>query len=438
METIRWVSGSDQAAVVAGLDASPPGGWLIASITSGLGAPRETAGTLAEFLATPAETLVVLDPKLTVLGRDLLAGSVGEALGHAGLLTLLVPPGPTPPVTGINHGAVRSFVGPASLLNAAPAGPAELTPETLCYWALWSVIHGANAGVIARECPEKRDGLPRWIREEPAGRLGSTAVIMAHRGPADFLHAALGGLAACVPRPDVVRVGLDVDAGELDRYRELAASFPHVEFYFGSRAPVGPYVIRQALASITADRFLVFHDSDDHSTHDRFHWLDAEMARGEPGLVGSHELRYDEDDREVRAVRFPLDVTAALKVEPKHPQLHPTTMVAVSDFHRAGGFSTDCVFGNDTQLMLRAFFHMPLRNVDRFLYIRRDRWESLTNAPETGMNNPLRIARNLAWWSDFEAVKIGRMPLETSCLMAVNGPGDWTLRPLGGVRAPGA
>ena len=253
---------------------------------------------------------------------------------------------------------------------------------------------------------------------------------MAHRGPAEFLVAALGGLATCDMAPEVVRVGLDVDHEELETYRAIAKSFPNVEFYAGSHAPVGPYVIRQALASITAEQFLVFHDSDDFPTRDRFHWLHAQTTKGGGGLVGSHELRYDEDDREVRAMRFPLDVTGALAIEPKHPQLHPTTMLATADFHRCGGFSTDCIFGNDTQLMLRAYFHMPLHNVDRFLYIRRDRWESLTNAPESGMDNPLRIARNIAWRSDFEAVKAGRMRLEDSSLMAVDGRGDWELRRL--------
>jgi hypothetical protein len=263
-------------------------------------------------------------------------------------------------------------------------------------------------------------------------------VIMAHRGPAEFLQSALGGLAASRPRPDAVRVGLDIDENEVEIYRAMAASFPNVEFYAGSHAPVGPYVIREALASLTPERFVVFHDSDDHSTRDRLHWLDVEMKRGEPALIGSHEIRYDEDDRAVKAVRFPLDVTAALTVEPKHPQLHPTTTVAAADYHRIGGFSTDCIFGSDTQLMLRAYFHMPLRNVDRFLYIRRDRWESLTNAPETGMSNPHRIARNLAWWSDFEAVKAGRLPLENSSLMAVHGQAGWTLRPLFSPQARGS
>ena len=330
-------------------------------------------------------------------------------------------------------GQCASFIGPAALLRSAAVAPADLKLETLCYWALWSVIHGANVGVIARECPSKAVDLAPWSREESPRSLCSTAVLMAHRGPPEFLEAALTGLSASDPAPEVVRVGLDVEFDELEVYRAMATSFPRAKFYAGSHAPVGPYVIRQALASVTCERYIVFHDSDDHSTCDRFHWLVSEMARSAPALVGSHELRYDEDDREVRAVRFPLDVTAALAVEPKHPQLHPTTMVPTADFDRVGGFSTDCVFGNDTQLMLRAFFHLPLRNVDRFLYIRRDRWESLTNSPETGMSNPIRIARNLAWWSDFEAIKAGRMQLAKSSLMAASGLGDWALRPLSAV-----
>ena len=438
MEPIRWLRAAGKADAENALKSCQPESWLVVSVAPGHDPDAEPAGSLAEFLAAPAEMLAVFSPRLTALGPDALLGPFREALGRPGLLTLLVHPGTPPPVTGVNHGSVHSFVGPASLLLAAPVGPEELTPDKLCFWALRSVMHGADAGVIARECPNRPDDLPGWTPGAEALRPGSTALVIAHRGPEEFLRAALGSLAASDARPEVVRVGLDVDVDDLDTYREIVESFPDVEFYVGSYAPVGPYVIRQALASIATERFLVFHDSDDVSTRDRFHWLHAETARRGAGLVGSNELRYDEDDREVRAVRFPLDVTAALDIEPRHPQLHPTTMIATADFHRAGGFSTDCIFGNDTQLMLRAYFQLPLRNVDRFLYIRRDHWGSLTNAPDTGMDNPLRTARNLAWRSDFEAIKAGRMRLNDSSLMAVNGHGDWSLRPLHSVRDRGS
>jgi hypothetical protein len=414
------------------LDSLQPGRWLAVAVSGGVGADNGDAESFAAFLAQPAESLVVIDPVLAAKVRpETLAAVVEEALERPEMLALLVPPGDLPPTSGKNYGPIHSFAAPPWLLNGGPTDDADvLAPDRLCFRALRRVMNGAGASVVARECRAPLDDLPVWTLGETAARVGSTALIMAHRGPAELLETALARLCACSGAPEALRVGLDVDEEGLDTYRSITAAYPHVEFYVGPPAPVGPYVIRQALAALSTERFLVFHDSDDISTADRFHWLHAEIARNGPGVVGSHELRYDEDDREVRAVRFPLDATAALSVEPKHPQLHPTTMVATADFHRAGGFSTDCVFGNDTQFMLRAYFHLPLRNVDRFLYIRRDRWESLTNAPETGMENPLRIARNDAWRSDFESVKAGRMRLEGSSLMFVDGRAGWEPRRL--------
>ena len=320
MEPIRWLRTASRAEAENALNSCQPGSWLV----DGCGFPRlydpasEPAASLAELLAAPAEMLMVLDPKLSALGPHALASPFSEALGRPELLKLFMPPGSPPPVTGTNHGPVHSFAGPASLLHGAPVAPAELTPDKLCFWELRAVMHGADTGVVARECPAKRDDLPEWTPGVSADRPGSAALVMAHRGPVELLTAALGALAACDKKPDVIRVGLDVDEDELDMYRATVESFPGVDFYVGSHAPVGPYVIRQALASIGSERFLVFHDSDDVSTRDRFHWLHAEIGRNGPGLVGSHELRYDEDDREVRAARFPLDVTAALIVEPRH------------------------------------------------------------------------------------------------------------------------
>jgi hypothetical protein len=89
-----------------------------------------------------------------------------------------------------------------------------------------------------------------------------------------------------------------------------------------------------------------------------------------------------------------------------------------------GGFSTDCLFGNDTQFLLRAFFQTPIRNVPRFLYVRREHADALTIHPDTGMANPVRLARNTRWRDDFAAVLSGAMPLLASSLVATRGP-DW-------------
>jgi hypothetical protein len=377
-------------------------------------------------------TLCVLDPRLTVLGPEVLSGTVCEAFQRLDVLTLLIAPGEPPSVTGQSQGPVRSFVGPASLLRQTSLGDSELVPETLCFEAIrciMSVPRNPAVGVVARQCPAPVDDLPSWSPggTSPTDRIPA-GIVMAHRGSIDHIGVALAALKFADPAPTAIRVGLDVD--ELLGYGHLIQEHPEAEFYECSHPPAGPYVIRQHLASSTTERFIVFHDSDDLSTIDRLHWLHAEYERNGPSVVGSHELRYDEEDREIRACRFPLDVTAALQLEPRHPQLHPTTMIATADFQRLGGFSTDCIFGNDTQLLLRAFFQMKLRNVDRFLYIRRDRPDSLTNARETGMENPMRIASNLSWRADFESIKAGLLRLEDSSLMPIAGSGPWQLRRL--------
>ncbi len=433
MEPIRWLRVARPDDALAALKECEPGGWLVVTVSPDLDPNAEPAASLAELLAAPAETLVALDPALTSLGPEALSGPLGDALGRPDLLTLLVARREPPFVKGENHGPVRSCVGPMGLLRGAIVGEEGLTPESLAYWSLWSVFHvRTDVGVVARECPAAPDDLPGWPPAAGVDRPGPTAVLMPHRGSSEFLSAALAALATTHPAPEAVLVGLDLDPGELEAYEALAAAFPGVAFYTGSQVPFCHYVIRQELAAVAGGRFLAFHDSDDLSTRDRFHWLHADTARNGPGLVGSHELRYDEDDRTIRAVRFPLDVTAALATAPLHSQLHPTTMIPASCYQRVGGLSTDCVFGNDTQFLLRAYFSLPVRNVDRFLYIRRDRWESLTNAPETGMENPLRIARNIAWRSDFEEVKAGRLRLEDSSLATIAGATDWSPRRLAG------
>ena len=172
MEQIQWLH------VTRGLDAEHalkccrPGGWLVVSVSSRHDSSRDNAESLAEFLAAPSEMLFVLDPQLTALGPDALAGAFSEALGQPGLLTLFVPPAAPPPVSGKNYGPVLSFAGPVSLLNEAPVDPRDLMPDKLCFWALRSVIHGADAGVIARECSNKRDDLPEWTPAQRSIVLG--------------------------------------------------------------------------------------------------------------------------------------------------------------------------------------------------------------------------------------------------------------------------
>ena len=62
--------------------------------------------------------------------------------------------------------------------------------------------------------------------------------------------------------------------------------------------------------------------------------------------------------------------------------------------------------------MFRAFFFLKLRNVDEFLYIRRVRAGSLTQAPETGIGSLAREAHCAALRIDLGRIKRKELSLE--------------------------
>jgi hypothetical protein len=216
----------------------------------------------------------------------------------------------------------------------------------------------------------------------------------------------------------------------LDEHTEIMREFRDVEFYQVLGAPVGPYVIRQNLASRSNEDLLVFHDSDDISCYDRFSCLRAEMARTGCDLVGSHECRVDEIVEEVRAFRFPIDASEALRGGPAHALLHPASMISRRSFWNTGGFSTNQIIGSDTQFLLRASFQLKIRNADSFLYIRRRHADALTVAPVTALGSPLRRSVENPWRADFESIKAGQLGIHESTLRCQNAPEPRDLIPV--------
>jgi hypothetical protein len=148
-------------------------------------------------------------------------------------------------------------------------------------------------------------------------------------------------------------------------------------------------------------------------------------------MVGSHELCLDEMRGVVHPVRYPLDASDALRRCPNHALLHGTLMARRSAFFESGGLSTHLPIASDTQFLLRAWFTMKMRNVDEFLYIRRRHPTSLTNAPETIYDNPLRRSLNAQWTADFEAIKRGELKLEQSSLWPVRRSEKYRLEAVG-------
>jgi|SRR5579871_3149279 len=357
-----------------------------------------------------SDAVALLDPATEPLLAESARALAEEFDQGPGQAVILLPRQEAPEIEARDDGPVRSFLCAGSVLRDLRSLHPEAQPEALCFLLLKEIINGAlNVGrVVVRQLPYRG-------RQGPAHPNGGpAALLMAHRGDADHLRAALKFLAAADDEDMRVRVGLDLD--DTPAYRAVAASHPGVEFFQVKPTPAGPYLIRQALADRAQEPLLVFHDSDDISCSDRFCCLRTELAAGNCDLAGSHELRVDEISRRVHAFRFPLDVTRALHTGPAHALLHATSMVRRAGFAAAGGFSTNQPISGDTQFLLRAYFHIRIRNVDQFLYIRRRHARALTMNPATALGSDLRRQIERPWRDDFEAVKSGRLALEQSTL----------------------
>lgn len=125
-------------------------------------------------------------------------------------------------------------------------------------------MHGAGGSVVARDCPGRRDDLFGWNPHGPAVSPGPTAVVMAHRDPAELLADALRGLAASDPAPDVIRVGLDVSDNGGDGYH---FGDPRITVLDSCEVTSAAYARNRAIPHATGD-LLCFLDDDDELQRD--------------------------------------------------------------------------------------------------------------------------------------------------------------------------
>jgi glycosyltransferase involved in cell wall biosynthesis len=193
----------------------------------------------------------------------------------------------------------------------------------------------------------------------------------------------------------------------------IVEEFPSVTL-LNSPHQVGPYrLIQQVIDDTNYDAYL-FQDADDWSTSDRLSNLlhAAEVSGAE--LVGTQELRVFEEESKLNPVVYPLDVNAALAEKPGHPLLHPSSLVARNLVQRLGGFATGLRFGGDTEFLLRAALVARIVNIPDYCYFRRKRVGSLTTAPDTGLDSPVRIEllktlKNRAL-TNYTACRKGQLP----------------------------
>jgi glycosyltransferase involved in cell wall biosynthesis len=181
-----------------------------------------------------------------------------------------------------------------------------------------------------------------------------------------------------------------IDDGSESPPREIIKAFPQVTLYTSTQN-VGPYRLVQEIISNTDYDAYLFQDADDWSTVDRLALLLAEAERTGAELIGTQEIRVFCDEEEILPVCFPLDVNNALKVNPIHPLLHPTSIVSRNLVMRLGGFATGLHFGGDTEFLYRAHHAARIINIPYYCYYRRQRYGSLTTTSRTGLKSPMRV-----------------------------------------------
>jgi len=373
---------------------------------------RELALNSDAVLVFDARVANDIEQSLPALWEEIPAGETA--------FIALVPRRPSPQIDASYGEPTSSFLCSSAVFERFVELGIFCRGKTLCFAVLRTIVEGSLDvdRLLVRQVP-----LP--ARLEYAATSGSKALVMPHRGDPAFLRAALKYIGKTKDAELKVRVGLDVE--DCAPYETFPDEFPDVEFFDFSPSPLGPYVIRQELAERSSETLLTLQDSDDLSSYDRFAVLGAALTETGCDIVGSHELCIDEIRSLVQPVRFPLDCTAALNLCPNHALLHGTMMTRRRVFFNAGGLSTHLPIANDTQFLLRAHFSSTIRNVDEFLYIRRRHATSLTNAPETVYDNPLRRRLSKEWTGDFRAIVRGELKLEDSSLRPVRRAEPFTI-----------
>ncbi|HEX3682079.1 MAG TPA: hypothetical protein VHU83_06000 [Bryobacteraceae bacterium] len=375
-------------------------------------APAGPLLSLASLAQQPDDAIFLLDENLRPAFNESLACLWPEFAPRESTLVILVPHRPAPRTDPHVGKPVSSFLCSSDLFRRYLALEIDCAPQALCFTLLESIASNVLQcdRLLVRSLPHAR------VPPAPLS-LPPIALLMPHRGDPGHLEAALLSLSRAGGEPLHIRVGLDVE--DASAYRRLAVRHPSTEFFCFHPPPVGPYVIRQALAERSSEPWLSLQDSDDISCHDRFPSLLRAMCASGCGITGSQELCLDEMRRIVFPVRYPLNPSATLAERPSHALLHASLMARRGAFFESGGLSTHYIIANDTQFLLRLFFSTEIRNVDEFLYIRRRHATSLTNAPETVHDNPLRRRLSAEWCADFDAIKRGELKLADSSLRPI-------------------
>lgn len=399
--------------------------WLLLLVARdrlprGYTAPR----TMAELAEGPWESIWIVHPRDRVVFAEAARRLIREAPADGSHFCALVHYA-IPPRLGIrDDGPVRSFGCSPDACRDVEVPLRASTLDDACFQCLIRIVRGSARvdRLIVRQTPQP--AAPAW---RPRAQ-DDTAVLIPHRGPASMLSTCLHYVHGMDGRLPAVRVGLDTSSTRA--VLPVARDYPMADFFTVHPAPAGPYVLRDALARRARETLLAWQDSDDLPCADRLVRLRADLARTRCDLLGSHELRVDELDGTVKAVRYPLDVTGALERWPGQSLLGGAALIRRAAYEQAGGFSRNRMFNSDTEFLLRAYFHMRIRNADEFLYVRWRRKGSLTTRTASSGTSPARVKLDRRIKEDFKRVLDGVLQLDASAIAPQPGSRRHRLRPL--------
>lgn len=254
--------------------------------------------------------------------------------------------------------------------------------------AIYRTLRSRNANVrwFSGEVDDSEETFVGAVSASRLTRRSSVLAVVPHFNCQPWLQQSLQSLMVQTRGPDGIVV---IDDASPQPPVGICEAFPEVSL-LRSDENVGWCRILQTVIQRSAYDSYLIQDADDWSCCDRLERLLLAAERTGAELVGTQELRVEEEPLRVRPVCYPLDVNASAKEKPRHPLLHPTTLMSRDLVVRLGGLSGGLRFSGDTEFLYRAIFATRIVNVNAFSYFRRHRAGALTTHPETGLDSPAR------------------------------------------------
>ena len=251
--------------------------------------------------------------------------------------------------------------------------------------AIYRTLRGRNVRVrwFSGESDETEDALVGVASASRLTRRSSVLAVVPHFNCQIWLRQCLESLVVQTRSPDDIVV---VDDASPQPPLDVCEAFPEISL-LRSDENVGWCRILQTVIERSAYDSYLIQDADDWSCCDRLERLIRAAERTGAELVGTQELRIDDETSRIRPVCYPLDVNASAKERPRHAQLHPTTLMSRDLVMRLGGLSGGLRFSGDTEFLYRALFVARIINVNAFSYFRRHRAGSLTTDPKTSLDS---------------------------------------------------